>query len=221
MMNACRIRMLDSQAPNPSVETLLHAFLPHKFIEPFSRRRDSCHSSINRMQAALCQEVFGDTLAIVPYIMPGFDLAKLAAKVYESIPRLPRAFAPTTRVVYIWEYRSRVLRATPPRRHYCTAVYLIKDKHLLSPNKWGATLSRNRSTASRSFVRTRSALCSNSAHQHSHSYFCRSSPTRTARETRSRNSRSRYPDQTIPHAHFPAGYSNPRTNILCNTIGTR
>ncbi len=33
MINAQRIRLLDSSAPNPSVETLLHAFLPHKFID--------------------------------------------------------------------------------------------------------------------------------------------------------------------------------------------
>ncbi|MCZ6454534.1 MAG: class II aldolase/adducin family protein, partial [Alphaproteobacteria bacterium] len=33
MVNAQRGNLLDSAAPNPSVETLLHAFLPHKFID--------------------------------------------------------------------------------------------------------------------------------------------------------------------------------------------
>ncbi|MBN9553954.1 MAG: class II aldolase/adducin family protein, partial [Alphaproteobacteria bacterium] len=32
MVNFQRINLLDSSSPNPSVETLLHAFLPHKFI---------------------------------------------------------------------------------------------------------------------------------------------------------------------------------------------
>lgn len=32
MVNVQRTNLLDSKAPNPSVETLLHAFLPHKFI---------------------------------------------------------------------------------------------------------------------------------------------------------------------------------------------
>src|SRR5437868_11984445 len=32
MVNYQRINLLDSSAPNPSVETLLHAFLPHKFV---------------------------------------------------------------------------------------------------------------------------------------------------------------------------------------------
>ncbi|MFQ5765017.1 MAG: class II aldolase/adducin family protein, partial [Rhodospirillales bacterium] len=33
MVNAQRANLLDSGAPNPSVETLLHAFLPHKFVD--------------------------------------------------------------------------------------------------------------------------------------------------------------------------------------------
>ena len=33
MVNIQRANLLDSSSPNPSVETLLHAFLPHKFID--------------------------------------------------------------------------------------------------------------------------------------------------------------------------------------------
>src|SRR5256885_1367584 len=33
MVNVQRCNLLDSKAPNPSVQTLLHAFLPHKFID--------------------------------------------------------------------------------------------------------------------------------------------------------------------------------------------
>ena len=33
MVNFQRTNLLDASAPNPSVETLLHAFLPHKFID--------------------------------------------------------------------------------------------------------------------------------------------------------------------------------------------
>ena len=33
MVNVQRANLLDSKSPNPSVETLLHAFLPHKFID--------------------------------------------------------------------------------------------------------------------------------------------------------------------------------------------
>jgi rhamnose utilization protein RhaD (predicted bifunctional aldolase and dehydrogenase)/NAD(P)-dependent dehydrogenase (short-subunit alcohol dehydrogenase family) len=87
MVNAQRIRMLDASAPNPSVETLLHAFLPHKFID--HSHADAILSLVDQPDAAeLCAEVFGPRFAIVPYIMPGFALAKLAAEVYERDPRV-------------------------------------------------------------------------------------------------------------------------------------
>jgi rhamnose utilization protein RhaD (predicted bifunctional aldolase and dehydrogenase)/NAD(P)-dependent dehydrogenase (short-subunit alcohol dehydrogenase family) len=85
MVNALRIRLLDARAPNPSVETLLHAFLPHKFID--HSHADAILALVDQPQAAqICTEVFGETLAIVPYVMPGFALAKLAAEIHEAHP---------------------------------------------------------------------------------------------------------------------------------------
>ncbi|MEZ4428607.1 MAG: bifunctional aldolase/short-chain dehydrogenase [Nannocystaceae bacterium] len=85
MVNAARTRMLDAQAPNPSVETLLHAFLPHKFID--HSHADAILAVVDQPEAAArCRDVFGERLAIVPYIMPGFALAKLAAEVAEAHP---------------------------------------------------------------------------------------------------------------------------------------
>jgi len=84
MVNQLRTHLFDAGAPNPSVETLLHAFLPHKFI-------DHTHADIALVvtnqpveeHAALAAEAFGPTWAVVPYVMPGFALAKLAAEVFE------------------------------------------------------------------------------------------------------------------------------------------
>jgi rhamnose utilization protein RhaD (predicted bifunctional aldolase and dehydrogenase)/NAD(P)-dependent dehydrogenase (short-subunit alcohol dehydrogenase family) len=85
MVNAQRTRMLLASAPNPSVETLLHAFLPHKYID--HSHADAILALVDQPNAeAICRERFGDRLAIVPYIMPGFALAKLAAEVYEAQP---------------------------------------------------------------------------------------------------------------------------------------
>ena len=86
MVNFQRCNLLDSRSPNPSIETLLHAFLPHKFI-------DHTHSTAvlgltNQPNAeSLCREVFGDRVGLVPYIMPGFALAKQAAEIFEAQPR--------------------------------------------------------------------------------------------------------------------------------------
>ena len=85
MVNLQRINLLDASAPNPSVETLLHAFLPHRFVD---------HTHANAVLALsdqangddLCRAVFGDRMGYVPYIMPGFALAKKAKEVFESDP---------------------------------------------------------------------------------------------------------------------------------------
>jgi len=80
-----RANLLDPSAPNPSIETLLHAFLPHKFV-------DHTHSTAilalvdQKESEPLCREVFGERLGFVPYIKPGFDLAKAAAEIYEVDP---------------------------------------------------------------------------------------------------------------------------------------
>src|SRR6266550_3358732 len=87
MVNQLRTHLFDAGAPNPSVETLLHAFLPHRFI-------DHTHADVALVvtnqprdeAAAMVREAFGPRWAIVPYVMPGFALAKLAAEVYERDP---------------------------------------------------------------------------------------------------------------------------------------
>ncbi|HET7083720.1 MAG TPA: bifunctional aldolase/short-chain dehydrogenase [Rhizomicrobium sp.] len=87
MVNYQRINLLDSTAPNPSVETLLHAFLPHKFI-------DHVHSTAvlaltdQPDNKALVQEVYGDRVAYVPYTIPGFALAKSVADVFDKNPKV-------------------------------------------------------------------------------------------------------------------------------------
>lgn len=87
MVNIQRLNLLDSNAPNPSIETLLHAFLPHAYV-------DHTHAvavlSITDQAdgSRRCAEVFGDRMALVPYIMPGFDLAKAAADIAVSHPEV-------------------------------------------------------------------------------------------------------------------------------------
>jgi len=85
MVNIQRRNLLDSKAPNPSVETLLHAFLPHKFV-------DHTHSTAvlaltdQPDGAKICRDLYGDRAALVPYIMPGFALAKACARVHAQHP---------------------------------------------------------------------------------------------------------------------------------------
>src|SRR5262245_5344089 len=85
MMRVQRAALIDPQAPNPSVETLLHAFLPHKFVD--HTHATAILSLIDQPDSeALCKETFANRLGFVPYIMPGFALAKKAAQVFEKNP---------------------------------------------------------------------------------------------------------------------------------------
>jgi rhamnose utilization protein RhaD (predicted bifunctional aldolase and dehydrogenase)/NAD(P)-dependent dehydrogenase (short-subunit alcohol dehydrogenase family) len=85
MVRIQRANLIDPMAPNPSVETLLHAFVPAKFV-------DHTHSTavLSLVDQAngpdLCAEVYGGRLGVVPYLMPGFALAKKSAEVYDAAP---------------------------------------------------------------------------------------------------------------------------------------
>lgn len=85
MVRILRANLIDPSAPNPSVETLLHAFLPHAYV-------DHTHSVamlalVDQPNAReLCQEVFGRRAGFVPYVMPGFGLARTAAQVFANDP---------------------------------------------------------------------------------------------------------------------------------------
>ena len=76
MVNLHRTSLVNSSAPNPSVETLLHAFLPHKFVDhTHSNAILALTDQVNGAQ--MCEEIFGARAALVPYIMPGFQLCLL------------------------------------------------------------------------------------------------------------------------------------------------
>lgn len=78
MVNELKTHTTQSGAPTPSVETILHAILPHKFVD--HTHADSIIAITNTPDGeARIREVYGDSLVIIPYIMPGFDLARLCA----------------------------------------------------------------------------------------------------------------------------------------------
>ena len=86
MVNFQRLNLLDANAPNPSVETLFHAFLPAKFIDhTHANAVLGVSDHANGME--LLREVYGDRAPIVDYVMPGFDLAKRAGEVAAAHPK--------------------------------------------------------------------------------------------------------------------------------------
>lgn len=83
MVSFLRREMLDQSGPNPSVEALLHAFLPAKFVD----HTHSCAALAiaNQPNAAeIAREIFGDELCLVPYVMPGFKLSHAADQIFSQ-----------------------------------------------------------------------------------------------------------------------------------------
>ena len=79
MMNELRCALLDASAPDPSVETLLHAVLPQPAV--LHSHADAILTLTNLDKPRIA-EVFGDRVVVIPYVMPGFGLAKVAAELY-------------------------------------------------------------------------------------------------------------------------------------------
>jgi rhamnose utilization protein RhaD (predicted bifunctional aldolase and dehydrogenase)/NAD(P)-dependent dehydrogenase (short-subunit alcohol dehydrogenase family) len=86
MVAVQRANLIDPMAPNPSVETLLHAFVPHLFVD--HTHATAVLSLIDQPDGeARSADLYNGRMGIVPYIMPGFALAKKAAEVFEATPR--------------------------------------------------------------------------------------------------------------------------------------
>ena len=81
-----RANLIDPSSPNPSVETLLHAFLPQKFVDHTHSTAVLAIVDQGDESEPLIRKVFGPKMGYVPYIKPGFDLAKAAAEIYEQDP---------------------------------------------------------------------------------------------------------------------------------------
>ncbi|MEN9938739.1 MAG: hypothetical protein RLZZ387_5318 [Chloroflexota bacterium] len=81
MVNELRGAMTDAAAPTPSVEAILHAVLPHRWVD---------HTHADALIALMgphgaeerVREVYGDSVVVIPYVMPGFALARLVARMF-------------------------------------------------------------------------------------------------------------------------------------------
>ena len=81
MARELKLASLDPNAPAPSVEAILHALIPHRFVD--HTHADAIVTLTNTPDGeARIRELFGDEVIVLPYVMPGFDLAKLCAEVF-------------------------------------------------------------------------------------------------------------------------------------------
>jgi rhamnose utilization protein RhaD (predicted bifunctional aldolase and dehydrogenase) len=104
MVKLQRANLIDPASPNPSVEALLHAFLPHRFVD--HTHSTAILSIVDQPNGQeLCRALFGDRLGIVDYVPPGFELSKSAWPKRISSGAGPRFSCPLR--------RERPSRASP------------------------------------------------------------------------------------------------------------
>ncbi len=83
MVREQRAAMLDPSGPNPSIEAVVHAVLPHRFVD--HTHSDAVIALTNQPHgAALVRETWGDRVIVVPYVMPGFFLAKAVRELIQD-----------------------------------------------------------------------------------------------------------------------------------------
>ena len=81
LANELAVCTLKYPAPAPSIETLLHAYLPHKYVD--HTHADAVLAVTNAPEGERrIRQIYGDTVVVVPYVKPGFGLAKACAREY-------------------------------------------------------------------------------------------------------------------------------------------
>jgi len=84
MVSAQRAAMSDPYAPNPSVEAILHAIIPFKFVD--HTHADAVVTLTNSPDGeARIRDLYGNRVLVVPYTMPGFVLAKVIRELTRDV----------------------------------------------------------------------------------------------------------------------------------------
>ncbi|MBT5230260.1 MAG: bifunctional aldolase/short-chain dehydrogenase [Methylococcales bacterium] len=130
MVNELKTQMTNSSAPSPSVETILHATLPYKYV-------DHTHAdavvTVTNNSAGLerIKAIYGDEVVIIPYIMPGFDLAKRCAEIFE-------ADATDKTIGMVLMNHGMFSFADTAKESYGRMIYLVEkaEEYLKKENAW-------------------------------------------------------------------------------------
>ncbi|MEO1939379.1 class II aldolase/adducin family protein, partial [Candidatus Thioglobus sp.] len=81
MVNELKTQLTNASAPAPSVETILHAILPFKYVDHTHADAVVTISNTSNGEDRI-REIYGDRVVVVPYVMPGFDLAKDVGRLF-------------------------------------------------------------------------------------------------------------------------------------------
>ena len=108
MVNVQRVNLLDPTAPNPSVETLLHAFLPHKFVDhTHVDRRAELIDQPNSEE--LCREIYGGAHGLRALRHAGLSARQESRQVFDANPDVEGLILLQARHLHFRRERARSL----------------------------------------------------------------------------------------------------------------
>jgi rhamnose utilization protein RhaD (predicted bifunctional aldolase and dehydrogenase)/NAD(P)-dependent dehydrogenase (short-subunit alcohol dehydrogenase family) len=115
MVDQLRTHLLRSDSANPSIEALVHALLPATFVD--HTHADAILALTNRPDGlALAGRVMGEEVIVLPYITPGFKLAKACVAALETQPDA---------VGMVWGHHGVVTWGATARGSYETMIDLV------------------------------------------------------------------------------------------------
>jgi rhamnose utilization protein RhaD (predicted bifunctional aldolase and dehydrogenase)/NAD(P)-dependent dehydrogenase (short-subunit alcohol dehydrogenase family) len=82
MVNQLVTHMLRASAPAPSIETILHGLMPQRFVDHTHADAVLAVSNTPGGEKRI-REVYGKRCVVIPYLMPGFDLAQFCAREFK------------------------------------------------------------------------------------------------------------------------------------------
>jgi rhamnose utilization protein RhaD (predicted bifunctional aldolase and dehydrogenase)/NAD(P)-dependent dehydrogenase (short-subunit alcohol dehydrogenase family) len=132
MVNELVTHMTSAAAPVPSVEAILHAILPHKFVD--HTHADAVVAITNTSDgAARVREIYADRVVVIPYVMPGFDLARVCAE------RFPAEAGPNTIGMVLLNHGIFSFGPTA-RQSYERMIELVgmAEDYLIAKGAWNA-----------------------------------------------------------------------------------
>ncbi|HSG13170.1 MAG TPA: bifunctional aldolase/short-chain dehydrogenase [Gaiellaceae bacterium] len=146
MARQLRAATVDPAAPMPSVEAILHAAIPFPFVD--HTHPDALLSVMNTPTGREhVEEIYGDEVAVLPYVMPGFLLARLLAQ------ELPGRLGPETAGVVLMHHGLVTFGATA-RESYERTIELVGRAEAYLDERGSWKLGREQAPAPADSVRT-------------------------------------------------------------------
>lgn len=87
MVAYLRANLLDDSAPTPSIEALLHAYMPHAFVDHTHATASLALADQADMEPVM-REIYGDRVGFVPYVMPGYSLSHACNDALKKTPNV-------------------------------------------------------------------------------------------------------------------------------------